>query len=303
MATTENCFNYLDDDCDGTIDCMDPDCNTVGLCVALDPGQGQLGVLLPDAQTPCPPNYTTATTINSGQIQTQCASACGCSPPAVSCVAPFYDYPTYPACMADASAQMVGTYSTSFACMTPSWHADANGYIFGVAVGTITPMYAGCTATGTSTATTPTWTTTSRFCATALRGGGCGSGSVCLPAITNNPQRCVLATGGAVCPAGTQRTEWYTGYTGTFTCNPCSCGQPDGAGCSNVRLAVGTNGMCGAAASVVQLASGEHVCAAPNTLNRPSIVMTGAPTAPTCTPQATSSGVLTPSGQQTACCR
>ena len=69
MATTENCFNYLDDDCDGTIDCMDPDCNTVGLCVALDPGQGQLGVLLPDAQTPCPPNYTTATTINSGQIR------------------------------------------------------------------------------------------------------------------------------------------------------------------------------------------------------------------------------------------
>jgi hypothetical protein len=282
---------------------MDTDCNAVALCVALDPGQGQLGVVLPNAQTPCPPNYTTATTINSGQIQTQCASGCGCAPPATSCVAPFYDYPTYPACMADASAQMVGSYSTSFGCMSPSWHADPNGYVFGVAVGAITPSYAGCTATGTSTATTPTWTTTSRFCATALRGGGCGNGSVCLPAIANNPLRCTLATGGAACPAGTQRSEWYTGYTGTFTCNACSCGQPSGASCGDVSLSVHNGSTCDASAAVARLASGAHVCAAPNTLLRPSIVFTGVPTAPTCTPQATSSGVLTPSGQTTTCCR
>ena len=188
--------------------------------------------------------------------------------------------------------------------MTPNWHADANGYVFGVGVGTIAPSYAGCTATGTSTASTPTWTATNRFCATTLRGGGCATGSVCLPAITNNPQRCVLAAGGAACPSGTQHTDWWTGYTGTFTCNPCSCDQPSGASCANVRLAVATNGMCDTSARVASLASGEHMCAAaPNTLYRPSIVMTGAPSVPTCTPQATSSGVLTPSGQQTTCCR
>ena len=136
-----------------------------------------------------------------------------------------------------------------------------------------------------------------------MRGGGCGAGSACLPAITNNPQRCVLATGGAACPTGTQRSDWWTGYTGTFTCNPCSCGQADGASCADVRLAVFSNSMCDVSAPVASLASGEHVCAAPNTLFRPSVVMTGAPTAPTCAPQATSSGVLTPSGQQTACCR
>jgi hypothetical protein len=302
-ATAENCFNYLDDDCDGNIDCMDTDCNAVALCVALDPGQGQLGVILSDPQAPCPANYTTATTINRGQIDARCSSTCGCTPPATSCVAPFYDYPTYPACMADASAQMVGSSSTSFSCTPPNWHADANGYVFGVGVGTITPSYAGCTATGTSTPTTPTWTATNRFCATALRGGGCGNGSVCLPAITNNQQRCVLATGGAACPAGTQRGDWWTGYTGTFSCNPCSCDQPSGASCADVRLAVATSSSCDAASRVASLASGEHMCAAPNTLYRPSIVMTGAPTIPTCTPQATSSGALTPSGQQTTCCR
>jgi hypothetical protein len=283
---------------------MDTDCNAVGTCVALDPTLGQLGVFVPDAQSPCPAQYTTATTINRAPVQAQC-SGCGCAPPQTSCVAPFYDYATYESCLANTTElQMVGSYSTSFSCSLPSWHAfDPNGYVFGVAVGTITPMYAGCTATGTATASTPTWAATTRFCATTLRGGGCGTGSVCLPAITNNPPRCVLAAGSAACPAGTQRSDWYTSYTGNFACNPCSCDQPSGASCANVRLSVSTTSMCDVASRFAQLASGEHACAAPNSLYRPSIVFTGAPTTPTCAPQNTSSGTLTPTGPQTACCR
>jgi len=272
----ESCFNYLDDDCDGNIDCMDTDCNAVATCVALDPGLGQLGVFLPDAQTPCPPQYTTATTINRAPVQAPQCSGCSCTPPA---------------------------YSTSFACSQPSWHADANGYVFGVGVGPMTPSYPGCTAGGTATAGPPTWAATSRFCATTLRGGGCVTGSVCLPAVTGSPQRCALATGGAACPAGTQRSDWYTGYTGNFACNACSCDQPSGASCANVRLTVSTTSMCDASSTFARLAGGEHVCAAPNSLYRPSIVFTGAPTVPTCAPQSTSSGTLTPTGQQTACCR
>ena len=109
---------------------------------------------------------------------------------------------------------------------------------------------------------TPTWTATTRFCATTLRGGGCATGSVCLPAITNNPQRCVLAAGSASCPAGTQRSDWYTGYTGNFACNPCSCGQPSGASCADVRLFVGNNASCDLRRRCTRLlAGGEHVCA------------------------------------------
>ena len=66
------------------------------MCVALDPALGQLGVVMPDAQTPCPPQYTTATTINRGPVQAQC-SGCSCTRPQVNCVAPFYDYPSYAA--------------------------------------------------------------------------------------------------------------------------------------------------------------------------------------------------------------
>ncbi len=210
----ENCFNFADDDCDGNVDCMDSDCGPIATCVALDPALGQLGVVLPDPQTPCPPNYTTATTINRGQVQAQC-SGCSCAPPATSCVAPFSDYPSYDACTNNPNAgTMVSSYSSSFACSVPTWN-DFNqpvpGSVFGVSVGQMMPSYAGCTAGGTATASTPTWTTTNRFCAATMRGGGCGVGSACLPAIANNPPRCAMASGSAVCPNGTQRTDWYTG--------------------------------------------------------------------------------------------
>jgi hypothetical protein len=39
------CFNNIDDDCDGRIDCADSDCAlTVAQCVALDPTSGRIGV-------------------------------------------------------------------------------------------------------------------------------------------------------------------------------------------------------------------------------------------------------------------
>jgi hypothetical protein len=284
---------------------MDTDCGAVATCVPLDPALGQLGVVLPDPQTPCPPNYTTATTINRGQVQSQC-SGCSCTPPATSCLAPIGDYPSYDACTNNPNAPtMVSTYSSSFACMVPGWN-DFNqpvpGSVYGISVGQMTPSYAGCTAGGTAMASTPTWTTTNRFCAATMRGGGCGTGSACLPAITNNPPRCAMAPGSAVCPSGTTRTEWYTGLTGNFACNPCSCTQPSGASCANVRVAIGDNSACDAGSRIATLASGEHICA-PNGFFKPSVVLTGTPTAPTCTPQYTTSGALTPSGAQTVCCR
>jgi hypothetical protein len=163
----------------------------------------------------------------------------------------------------------------------------------------MTPMYPGCTATGTPTAGAPIWTTTTRFCATTLRGGGCAAGSACVPAIPNTPQRCVMTAGSRSCPAATQRTDWYTTYTGNFTCNPCSCGEPSGASCAGARIVVGSNGGCTNQTQV--LGSGQSFCS-PTGIANPGIVFTGVPTAPTCVPMNSSSGSLSPSGPQTICC-
>jgi len=222
----------------------------------------------------------------------------------VNCVAPFYDFPSYAECMTNPSSQMmVSNFSSGLSCALASWHRyDTEGSVFGVGVGALTPMYPGCSAGGTATAGTPTWALTTRFCATTLRGGGCAAGSVCLPAVNNNPQRCVMSAAGS-CPAGTQRTDWYTGYTGNFACNPCTCGQPEGASCSGVRLFVGNDGTCSSSEMFASLSGGEHACAAPGTLHNPAIVFTGTPSTPTCAPQYTTSGSLTPAGPQAVCCR
>src|SRR4029078_13459028 len=96
------------------------------------------------------------------------------------------------------------------ACFPPAWHTLPDGSVAGVAVGAITPSYPGGNTTGPPTAGPPTGTTPSRFCATGVRGGGCAAGSVCLPTITNMPQRCVMAGPPATCPAGPTRTGVYT---------------------------------------------------------------------------------------------
>jgi hypothetical protein len=302
-ATAESCFNNMDDDCDGNVDCMDPDCNTVASCVALDPAFGQLGVVVADAQGGCPPQYTVSTIINRGPVSIQC-SGCGCTPPPVNCNATIYDYATYDMCMAGPAAQSsVLAFSSAFTCMNPPWHNnDPNGYVFGVGLGPLTPMYPGCTPNGAPTAGPPIWSTTARFCGTTLRGGGCGTGSVCLPAVTSTT-RCAMAAGSTSCPTGTQRSDWYTSYTGDAACNACSCGQPSGASCADVKMFVGESATCTPAAASAMLAGGERFCAPPNTLLDPSVVFTGTPTRPICVPQNTSSGSLTPTGPQTVCCR
>jgi hypothetical protein len=259
---------------------------------------------MPDATTPCPQAYPNPTVINRAPLTAQC-SGCGCSRPQVNCVAAIYDYMTYDQCMTSpSSGAQVTTFSSGLSCQIPNWHdGNVDGFVLGVGVGPLTPMYPGCTATGTATAGTPTWALTTRFCATPLRGGGCGTGAVCLPAVATNQPRCVAVPGTGSCPAGTQRSDWYTGYTGNFACNPCACGQPSGAGCGDVRLFVGKDGMCTSNAMFATLAGGERMCAAPGTLFSPAIVFTGSPTTPTCTPQYTTSGSLTPTGPQAVCCR
>jgi hypothetical protein len=70
-----------------------------------------------------------------------------------------------------------------------------------------------------------------------------------------------------------------------------------------MQVVVGNNGSCDAASVFGTLSGGGRLCAPPGALHNPAIVFAGTPTRPTCSPQYTTSGSLTPSGQQTICCR
>ena len=150
---------------------------------------------------------------------------------------------------------------------------------------------------------TPTWTATTRFCATTLRGRRLRRGLRLSarrhqqPAALRDGRRERLLPGRHAAERLVHRLH------GELRVQPVLVRSAVGRELRDVRLSVASNSTCDSSSSVAQLASGAHVCASPGGLYRPSIVFTGQPTAPTCLPQNTSSGSLTPTGPQTVCCR
>jgi len=80
--STENCFNGTDDDCDGSIDCEDPDCGPVAQCVPLDFAGARLGVVVTGG-TACPSGFNDLTGIYMGLTGGAC-TGCSCRPPTVT---------------------------------------------------------------------------------------------------------------------------------------------------------------------------------------------------------------------------
>jgi hypothetical protein len=300
----ENCFNNLDDDCDGRIDCADSDCTpTVAQCVALDSTGGKVGFMIGVSAT-CPPGYTDQTVINKAPTGGAC-TGCSCRVPTVTaCTATIASYATAADCgtASNPGTIAVNPFSSTQPCTTPSWPGSASGTIYGIQPGPFTPVLSGsCTPTGTATPGAVTWAVQNRFCAATMVGGGCQTGQFCVP--VNAAAKCALFDGTHSCPAGTNADAWYTGVTDTRTCGACSCGAPTGQGCSGMRINVGTDYTCSPNVTAT-LTSGQRYCYTnASGVYSPGIQFTGSPTQPTsCPASAQASGFLTQTGPKTVCC-
>ena len=301
----ENCFNNLDDDCDGKIDCADSDCpTTVAQCVTLDPTGGKLGFMIA-ATAACPTGYTDQTTINKG-ISGGACTGCSCRVPTVTaCTATIASYATATDCASSANPGTIAVnpFSSTSACTTPNWVGSASGTIYGIQPGPFTPVLNGsCTPSGTPTLGPVQWGATSRFCATTMIGGGCATtGQVCVPAVAG--AKCTMFDGTHSCQAGTAADSWYTGSTDARTCGACACGGATGQSCSGMRITVGTDYTCGPPVTAT-LSSGTRFCYPSGmSVYSPGIVFTGTPTQPTSCPASSAiSGALTPTGPKTTCC-
>ncbi|HEY7375778.1 MAG TPA: hypothetical protein VIF57_26710, partial [Polyangia bacterium] len=300
----ENCFNNLDDDCDGKIDCADSDCTpNVAQCVALDPtGGGKIGFFTA-ATAACPQGYSDQTVINKGLTGGACAG-CSCKVPMVTaCSATIASYKTAADC-GTASNQGTAeiTFSSTQACTTPNWVGSSFGTIYGVQAGPFTPtLSAACTPSGTPAPGPVAWGASNRFCATTTMGGGCQTGQVCVP--VNTAVKCAIFDGAHSCQAGTSADAWYTGSTDARTCGACACGGATGQSCAGMTLDVGTDYSCGTITAM--LASGQRFCypASGTGVYSPGLIFTGTPTQPTsCPASAPLSGALTATGPKTVCC-
>jgi hypothetical protein len=207
MTGGEDCFNGVDDDGDGQIDCADPDCSA-NSCVEQAPAgwSGPVAFSLGAGAPPaCGAPWIAADSYHGGMLTapgSQCQ--CSCSSPQGSCVENVMFYTD------DSCAILDGTlfYLTN-ACGVP-FNATHTSAMVGM------PQPSGAT------------------CGAAL-GGGCGAGSVCAPAPP--PQfpshLCVSQAGDVACPGGafTDRHVVYTNADDTRSCSACSCGPASGVGC------------------------------------------------------------------------
>jgi hypothetical protein len=215
----ENCFNNIDDDCNGHTDCDDHACYATATCVPVaDTTQFQYGTLLDGGTAPCPQPAATTTKLfddfdNNPASCTGCA--CNVSSPS-TCAVPYGTGTQAPMCLnpPDQSASSsIGTTCSSFT------------------LSNVFTMYP-CSSCGSCTFTSSTGTLPApimgvdEYCASnpASVGGGCAPGSVCVPSVGSGGSNtaCVIANAGASCPSGygNQRLLW-TGFKDERTCSAC----------------------------------------------------------------------------------
>ncbi len=302
----ENCFNNIDDDCDGKIDCADPDCQPKAQCVVADPTSAPIGTLTgAGAGTVCPTGYDKTTTIMSEPNPLSC-TGCTCNAPAaVTCSTTLTSYNTTGLCEVGSSVvEKAGTFTTgqdNNCNVIPSWSTNPSGDIFGIATTKFTATVSGgCTPGGSPIPPTLTFAGHGTFCATSTIGGGCAAGQVCVPSLgAGSGSACQLFDGAkSSCPGGAAPIPWYTGSSGSTGCSACSCGTPAGASCDNVSLTVGSDYGCSGFGTI---ASGGSQCFTSG-IYEPGVQFSGTPTPPVCGAQSAYTGSLAPSGPKTLCC-
>jgi hypothetical protein len=302
----ENCYDGIDNDCNGNIDCADDACSPVAQCVAVDPKLGPLGNSLIGGAT-CPSYAPTGKVLDGGLIAAGCTGcACAAGTAAIACSTTLSSFDTAAVC-SDPTAPgraAAGTVdSTAPGCITPDWAASSTGALFGFQMDPFQAKLSGaCAPTGTPTKGPPTWSTGAKFCSIPRAGGGCPSGQACVPRELAAAGTCALLDGAQTCPAGLRQGVWYTGFVDGRSCGACTCSAPTGGDCNSTLIAIDGDSICRGVTGYLRSSSPRLCVASPTGLVSPGVAFSGTPVAPTCRAVAPMSGELTATGAQTLCC-
>jgi len=308
FQSAEDCFNGIDDDCNGHTDCDDPACNGSTTCVPAAGSTGFVPGAYVDPSLGCPVRFDAGESMINAMLDPG-AGCTGCSCGAsVSCSANLYKYASQSACNLDlttSAGALAGGISATLAAgatnATTSCFAGTFDGTTEARVSAYVTTSGPCVPSGTAKVTPSTWGASRKFCSAGSVGGGCSPGYVCVPKAA--PNHCVMALGTKACPAGYTKEPdaWYTGFSDSRSCSACTCGPQTPGSCAplSVGFYLGTTTTCTA---------GIHRALQSNTKNCTfggscgSAGFTGTPTAPVCPPVSTQSGALTPTGAQTLCC-
>ncbi len=264
-AVSETCTNGIDDNCDGKIDCGDPQCAGF-TCTAPVPAGGWLGPALlwlgaSTATSPsCPTGYQTALDAHQGPTGTADTCICACTPSGQACSATG-TFHVDQNCQATPGCTSVATSSTSNGACTPlPTNNCGTGGSFEVGGGAIpAPTGGACTATPSvaTQGSTPAWTTSARVCAASGpidSPGGCTTpGDQCVPVSPGaasgfSATLCVYQSGDLACPTDypNNRQVVFSGEDGSSRgCGACTCttASPAGGSCA-ATITVFSNADC-----------------------------------------------------------
>jgi hypothetical protein len=293
-AAAENCFNGVDDDCDGLADCADPSCTSVGVCAPTD-GAFSLGLTVA-SDSPCPTGYQAGspTLIYQGVAGDKSCDGCSCSVTS-HCSTTLRAYPSTTACTGT-PAVLASLDETSKCVPLAAGHSglpsvDAFAYT------------ASCSSGGAATPSAWSWSTTMKFCPADPPGGGCKTGFACVHKTTAN--YCELGSGS--CSTGFTDLAggtWYTSATDGRTCGSCDCQITAAGNCAGSRVLEHPDGECAVAnPSSFVLLQGDRCDGFGETSGFTTADLNVSYSAATCAGTSAMSGAVTPSGTRRVCCQ
>jgi hypothetical protein len=223
----ENCTNGVDDNCDGLVDCADPECTGAGYaCTAAAVQSGWTFVAYSATTRPvCPASYGAQVQAVIGKVAGQAAScSCSCSGTEAVCGGnvTLQAYPS--GCTSDTNLNLPVNDGICSETSVPS------GYSFQLANPASQPIQGTCSGSGivANGPPTPTFDMGATCGVSTSLGAGCGAGA-CAPPTGASFKPCIVHPGNVACPqlGFTQQILVSTGnpgYVDTRACSDCPCG-------------------------------------------------------------------------------
>ena len=293
-ASTELCFNGIDDDCDGLADCADPTCASVAVCVPVGTAFS-LGITV-TAGSPCPIGFQvgTPTVINQGVTGDASCNGCTCSV-ASHCSTTLSAYPSTTACTGT-PVVLASLDETSKCVSFPTSHAGlphVDNFAYS----------ATCSGGGAAVPSTWGWSTTMKFCPADPPGGGCKAGYAC---VHKSPTTyCEIGSGS--CSAGFTAVTggtWYTSATDNRACGSCGCTITAAGNCSKSDVLEHPANECAVTnPTSFVLPQGDRCDGFGETSEFTTADLSVTNTPSTCAGSTTMSGAVTPTGAETVCCQ
>ncbi len=269
-----------------------PPCSDIGL------SEGSVGYADPIAPTTCPSCSCSPATCELPEVMHASAAKC----PAVGAPAIPFDAPAGWEGTCSAENAIAGGLQCSGVPCVQSLTISAPG------VAPCQPV-----ADGDPVIPLPAWGKVASECVIwPISGDGCATGEACTPPHPDGYAVCVYRHGdhsndpGFACPADYPRSlVVYASYEDTRSCEPCTCGDPEGAACTALVSAF-KDGSCGGMLGSVTVSTAVNDAC----VDLPSGTALGSKTASlvldqpgTCTPGGGSpAGTFEPADPMTLCC-